>query len=220
MNDPAGAEADLRTFIGNARAAKPDIKLVIGKLLPTGRAQTDSAFASLVSDYNSRISDVASSMSTSTSPIAVADNNADIDPDKDLWDGTHPNAAGDVKIAAAFSDALADEFGLGAAYPRPYPAVPMGPQQPPQLQVTANDDGQGVMSWTASTGANGYKVSERNITKGDQDFHPLPYLLSPNDNPWTNPTLIPGDTYELKIQAFKGIDGGAWSNTVTFTATG
>ncbi len=57
-------------------------------------------------------------------------------PADDLWDGTHPNAQGEVKIAAAFADSLAVNLSVGAPYPGPYPAVPLGPQVAPQLTAT------------------------------------------------------------------------------------
>jgi hypothetical protein len=39
------------------------------------------------------------------------------------WDGTHPNAQGELRIAAAFADTLAGQLGIGAPFPRPFPKV-------------------------------------------------------------------------------------------------
>jgi hypothetical protein len=210
--DPAGTEANLRTFIANARAARPDLKLVLGKLLPTQRAIDDSAFATMVADYNTRLVQVASDTTTPTSPIAVANDGVDIVPANDLYDGTHPNAAGEVKIAAGFADALSATFGVGTPYPRPYPVVPIGPQTPPQLTVTPGD-GAATLAWTGSPGATGYYVYARE-TDFMTSFDRLPIPLALSNSPWTG-GFIKGGNYEIKLRAVKGTAEGVYSNVVT-----
>ena len=39
------------------------------------------------------------------------------------WDGVHPNPRGELRVAAAFADVLAQRFGVGTRYPRPFPEV-------------------------------------------------------------------------------------------------
>ena len=209
--DPAGTEANMRTFIANARAAKSNLRFVLGELLPTQRATTDSAFAAEVADYNNRLLQVASSLSTSTSPIAIANDGVDIVPANDLWDGTHPNAAGEGKIAAGFADSLSASFGVGAPHPRPYPVVPIGPQTPPQLTVTPGS-GAATLAWTGSPGATGYVVYVREIDY-QTTFDRLPIPLALSNSPWTG-GFIPGGSYEIKLRAIKGSAEGVYSNTV------
>jgi hypothetical protein len=137
----------------------------------------------------------------------------------DLWDGTHPNANGEVKIAAGFADALASKFHLGRAYPTPLPVLPTGPLTQPQLTVKpASAAGQAVLSWTLAPGANGYYVYLADVTRGDPAFTKLPWPLSPSQSPWTAGLLISGDNYAFKLQACKGADCGAFSNVATVTA--
>jgi hypothetical protein len=217
--DIAQAGTSLQTFVANARAANPRIRIVLGELLPDERTRTDPSFAATVQTYNQTIVSTAQLETTATSPIVVADDGRDIDPDTDLYDGSHPNAEGEVKIAAGFADALAANFGIGAPYPRPYPVEPTGPQTPPQLTVTASRDHL-TLAWTASPGATGYAVYWRQAGSG-ADFARLPYPLPMSSSPWTG-AFPPGCTCQVKLQAYKDplghfANGGKFSNTVTAT---
>jgi hypothetical protein len=216
---PPDMAANLASFIAAARAARPHIKIVLGLIPPDVQQQTDQAFAAGVASYNNTIMSAAAQLSTGASPIAVAQDGADINVSADLWDGMHPNANGETKIAAGFADALAAQFDLGAAYPTPYPVLPTGPLTQPQLTVSpAGTAGQVVLSWTPSPGANGYYVYLRNVTSQEATFTKLPYPLFPGQDPWTAGLLTSGDTYEFQLQACKGADCGAFSNVATGTA--
>ena len=211
--------ANLKSFIAAARAARPRIRIVLGLIPPDIHQQTDPAFAASIASYNQTISSTAAQLSTIASPIAVAQDGTDINVAADLWDGTHPNANGEVKIAAGFADVLASRFHLGGAYPTPFPVLPTGPLTQPQLTVRPSSTaGQAVLSWTLSPGAEGYYVYLRDVTRGETAFTQLPWPLSPTQDPWTAGLLTTGDTYAFKLQACKGADCGAFSNVATVTA--
>jgi len=211
--------ANLAGFIAAARAAQPHIRIVLGLIPPDVNQQNNPAFAANVADFNQTISSTASQLSTAASPIAVAQDGSDIDVAADLWDGTHPNANGEVKIAAGFADVLASQFHLGGAYPTPFPVLPTGPLTHPQLTVTPSATaGQAVLSWTLAPGAEGYYVYLKNVTLGDTTFTKLPWPLSPAQDPWTAGLLTSGDTYDFELQACKGADCGALSNVASVTA--
>jgi len=211
--------ANLEGFIAAARAARPRIRIVFGLIPPDIHQQTDPAFAASIASYNQTISATAAQLSTTASPIAVAQDGAGINVAADLWDGTHPNANGEVKIAAGFADALASRFHLGRAYPRPLPVLPTGPLTHPQLTVTPSSTaGQVVLSWTLAPGANGYYVYLADVTRGDPAFTKLPWPVSPSQSPLTAGLLISGDNYAFELQACKGADCGAFSNVATVTA--
>jgi hypothetical protein len=211
--------ANLEGFIAAARAARPRIRIVFGLIPPDIHQQTSPAFAASIASYNQTISATAAQLSTTASPIAVAQDSAGINVAADLWDGTHPNANGEVKIAAGFADALASKFHLGRAYPRPLPVLPTGPLTQPRLTVTPSSTaGQVVLSWTLAPGANGYFVYLADVTRGDPAFTKLPWPLSPSQSPLTAGLLISGDNYAFKLQACKGADCGAFSNVATVTA--
>jgi GDSL-like Lipase/Acylhydrolase family/Fibronectin type III domain len=217
QTDVPGTEANLKTFLANARAGNPNIKIALGLLLP--KADEPAALTSEVNQYNADLPGIASALSTAASPIVIADDASSINTATDLWDGTHPNAEGEIKIAAGFSDALATSFGLGSAYPTPLPTVPTGPTVSPSLTVTA-ENGQAQLSWTLSPGATGYIVYQKNVTAGDTAFTQLPYPLPPADDPWTAGLLVNGATYQYKLQACKGVSCNAYSNTASVEPSG
>jgi GDSL-like Lipase/Acylhydrolase family len=211
--------ANLASFIAAARGARPHIRIVLGLVPPDIHQQTNPAFAASVARFNHTISATASRLSTVRQPIAVARDGARINVATDLWDGTHPNANGEIKIAAAFADVLASSFHLGSPYPRPFPVLPTGPLIHPRLTVTPSaGSGRAKLSWTLVPGADGYRVYLKNLTQREVRFKPLPWPLSPAQNPWTISMLSPGDTYAFKLQACKGEDCGAFSSVASVTA--
>jgi hypothetical protein len=210
---------NLVSFIVAARSARPQIRIVLGLIPPDIHERNNPSFAASVAAYNQAIRSTASQLSTASSPIAVAHDGTGVSITADLWDGTHPNANGEIKIAAGFADVLARRFHLGSAYPRPFPVLPTGPLTPPRLTVTPSATArQAVLSWTLSPGAEGYYVYLEDVTRGDTTFTRLPWPLSPEQNPWTVRLLNSGDTYAFELQACKGVDCGAFSNMASVTA--
>jgi lysophospholipase L1-like esterase len=222
VSDPAGAEVSLRDFVANARSADPHLRFVVGTLLPTERASTDPAFAATVAEFNTRLGRTAADLSTPDSPMVTADTGTDFVPADDTWDGTHPNAKGEVKIAAAFADALATRFGdhgpgFGASYPRPYPTVPLGPRTAPALTATPGNSAA-ALTWSLSPGATGYFVYVKNVTAGETGFTKLPWPV-PGPS-WTAGLLVNGATYQFQLGTTKGKTEGVRSNTVSVTPGG
>lgn len=209
----------LAGFIAQARAANPHIRIVLGIIPPDVHTQNSPAFAASIAAFNNTISVTASRMSTAASPIAVAHDAAGFSVAADTWDGTHPNANGEVRIAAGFANALASRFGLGNPYPTPFPVLPTGPLTQPRLHVSPGDNsGSALLSWTLAPGASGYYVFLKDVTAGGTAFKRLPWPLTPAQSPWTVSLLIPGHTYDFRLQACKGNDCGAYSNVASVTA--
>jgi len=206
-------------FIAAARTADPHIRIVLGLIPPDVHERTNPAFAAGVVGYNRTINSTTAQLSTTTSPIAVAADGARISVAADLWDGTHPNTNGQIRIAAGFADVLARRFRLGKLYPTPFPVMPTGPLTPPRLIVRPSlTPGQAVLLWTLVPGAESYYVYVKDVTKGNTVFKRLPYPLSPKQNPWRAGLLTAGNIYAFKLQACKGADCGAYSNQGTVTA--
>jgi hypothetical protein len=215
----SGMVENLAGFIANARAARPHIRIVLGVIPPDIHQQTNPALAAAFAIYNRTISSTAVQLSTAASPIAVANDGPGIGVAADLWDGTHPNANGEIKIAAAFADVLAGRFHLGDVYPTPFPVLPTGPLTRPQLTVRPSRKAhQAVLAWTLSPGASGYYVYLEDVTHGATTFTKLPSPLPSTQDPWTAQLLITGHTYAFKLQACKGVDCGAVSNVATVIA--
>lgn len=212
ISDAAGTQTSLRAFIAHARAAKFDERFIFGQIPPDTREQSDPAFASMITDYNSRLVAEAAALSTPQSPISVTDGGADINPVTDLWDGIHPNAQGEQKIAAGFADTFANDFGIGMPYPRPYPVVPLGPQTSPVLSAQPGDI-QARLTWIPAPGATGYYIYIKNKTVGEASFTKLPIAIA--DSSWTVGGLVDGDTYQIYLGTTKGGTQGVVSNTVS-----
>ncbi|GLW09095.1 hypothetical protein Misp01_42240 [Microtetraspora sp. NBRC 13810] len=122
-------EANLRAFVAGARRGNPAARLLLGTLPDTARAHDDPVFNARVSEFNRRLILAAHELHTRRSPVAVAATHAEFVASAHTWDGTHPNAQGELRIAAAFADALAAHFQVGAPYPRPFPPVAEVPRE-------------------------------------------------------------------------------------------
>ena len=211
--------ANLAGFIAAARAARPHIRIVFGLLPPDIHTQTNPVFAASVASFNGTISSTAARLSTTGSPIVVSHDGAGLSVATDLWDGTHLNANGEVKMAAAFADVLASRFHLGRTYPTPFPVLSTGPLTRPLLTVKpSRTPRQAKLSWTPAPGADTYRVFVKDVTRGETTFMHLPFPLTAGQNPWTAGLLTSGDTYDFKLQACKGVDCGAYSNVAGVTA--
>jgi lysophospholipase L1-like esterase len=210
--------ADLAAFIAAARTVGPHIRIVFGLLPPNIHTQTNPVFAASVAGFNHTISSTAARLSTPGSPVTVARDGAGLNVASDLWDGTHPNANGEVKIAAAFADILASRFHLGSTYARPYPVLPTGPLTQSLLTVKPSQTArQAKLSWTPVPGADSYRVFVKDVTQGEVTFSRLPWPLTAGQDRWTAGLLNSGDTYDFKLQACKGVDCGVFSNVASVT---
>ncbi|NGO75662.1 hypothetical protein G6045_08205 [Streptomyces sp. YC504] len=115
---PPQFAANLREFLANARRPAPGLKVLIGTVLETRKALDDPEFAALVASTNEVLRKVAAEEG-----VQVAETAAEFRAPEHTWDGTHPNPNGELRIAAAFADKLAEAYGLGAPYPRPLPVL-------------------------------------------------------------------------------------------------
>lgn len=109
-------EANLRDFIANARTANPDIAAVLLPVIPNTRADLDPDFAGQCDELNTRMAKAVADLDTPASPLLLASRPAAYDILLDTYDGTHPNASGEHRLAAAFADAMHQAWGIGAPY--------------------------------------------------------------------------------------------------------
>jgi GDSL-like Lipase/Acylhydrolase family len=216
--EPAQVAGSMRRLVLNARAAAPAVRFDLVQALPAAPVA-----AAKVAAYGALLDQLGARLSTRRSPIAVtaapAGYSASATACADTWDGTHPNAPGELKIASAVAGTLHSAFGLGAAYPRPLPQVPAGPQPPPLLTAQAAA-GAVRLGWTASPGATGYWVW-RHAPGQQWSRLPLPlnaFTRSFTDGGWP-PALRTGNAYQYRIEAIKGFCGSS-SNTVTVIPDG
>jgi hypothetical protein len=107
---------NVRRFVAEARAADPRIRMVMLPVIPNIRAEADASFAAQVTLFNELLAKAAADLDEPRSPILLASPPPSYDIHVDTYDGTHPNAAGEHKIAAAFAGAMWEAWGIGEPY--------------------------------------------------------------------------------------------------------
>ncbi|MEV5549532.1 GDSL-type esterase/lipase family protein [Streptomyces sp. NPDC052309] len=107
---------NVRAFVAEARAAGPRIRMAVLPVIPNIRAEADPSFATEVTRFNDLLAKTVIDLDEPGSPLLLAAPPASYDIHTDTYDGTHPNASGEHKIAAAFADAMYAEWDLGGPY--------------------------------------------------------------------------------------------------------
>ncbi|NBE52862.1 SGNH/GDSL hydrolase family protein [Streptomyces boluensis] len=114
--DAGQTAANAHTFITEARAANPRIAVAVLPVIPNVRADTDTSFAEEVALFNELLAKTVADLDTDRSPLLLASVPEAYDINHDTYDGTHPNASGEHKLAGAFADAMHQAWDLGAPY--------------------------------------------------------------------------------------------------------
>ncbi|MFF3491358.1 SGNH/GDSL hydrolase family protein [Streptomyces sp. NPDC002795] len=109
-----------RRFVAEARRANPAVRMVLLPVIPNVRAETDAPFAAEVAHFNTLLAKAVADLDEPRSPLLLASVPESYDIQHDTYDGTHPNASGEHKLASAFADALHQAWGVGGG---PYRAV-------------------------------------------------------------------------------------------------
>ncbi len=206
--EAAVAASDVGAIIAAARSARPSVKFLLMKVIP--RDGTDQT---VTQDYNARLAALAAGSSTAASPIAVGDAYTGVDPDDDLYDGTHPNRRGEYKIAAAVARGLWSSYGIGANYPT-IPDVATGPDTPAGVTARAGD-GEATISWSAVRTATSYNVYARDRTAGETSFQQVQFGVTSTS--WTQTILWNGHEYEYRVAAVRWFDESPMSSPVKVT---
>ncbi|MFH8368665.1 GDSL-type esterase/lipase family protein [Streptomyces sp. NPDC018031] len=121
-----GAEdtaANARRFLTAARAANPRVQAVLLPVIPNVRAESDALFAAEVDRFNELLAKTVADLDSPASPLLLVSRPEEYLIHRDTYDGTHPNASGEHRIAAAFADAMHQAWGVGARYAPRVPAA-------------------------------------------------------------------------------------------------
>lgn len=94
------------TLINVLRAGNPNIVIFIAQIIP----RNDSARNYWTDFYNSQLPTLQISKYSPTSPIIIVDQNTGFDEIADTYDGVHPNASGEEKMARKWRDAIIDYY--------------------------------------------------------------------------------------------------------------
>lgn len=105
-----------RAFIEQARAANPRVRMVLLPVIPNVRAESDDPFAAEVAAFNELLAKTVADLDEPRSPLLLASPPPSYDIHFDTYDGTHPNASGEHKIAEGFAEAMYQAWDLGEPY--------------------------------------------------------------------------------------------------------
>ncbi|MEV5428427.1 SGNH/GDSL hydrolase family protein [Streptomyces sp. NPDC052701] len=108
---------NVRLFLAGARAGNARVRIVLLPVIPNIRAASEPSFAAEVDRFNELLAKTAADLDEPGSPLLLASPPPSYDIHTDTYDGTHPNAGGERKIAAAFADAMHQAWDLGEPYP-------------------------------------------------------------------------------------------------------
>ncbi|WP_414720521.1 GDSL-type esterase/lipase family protein [Streptomyces sp.] len=100
------------TLVDQMRAHNPAMKILVAQIIPMNPG-TCAECAQRVVALNERIPGWARSKSTANSPVIAVDQWTGFSTASDTYDGVHPNASGDEKIASRWYPALAGLLGRG-----------------------------------------------------------------------------------------------------------
>ncbi|GAA3762786.1 lysophospholipase L1-like esterase [Spinactinospora alkalitolerans] len=87
------------TLVAQMRASNPDMHVVVAQIIPMDSARSCAQCGPRVRELNAAIPAWAAAESTDRSPVVVVDQWTGFDTDEDTYDGVHPDASGDRKIA-------------------------------------------------------------------------------------------------------------------------
>ncbi|MFI2203766.1 GDSL-type esterase/lipase family protein [Streptomyces sp. NPDC020192] len=107
---------NVRAFIAGAREADPRIRMVLLPVIPNIRAEQDADFAAQVDLFNVLLAKTVADLDEPRSPLLLASIPESHDIHVDTYDGTHPNAGGEHRIAEAFAGAMWEAWGVGQVY--------------------------------------------------------------------------------------------------------
>jgi lysophospholipase L1-like esterase len=217
-NSPAGALADAKTLIHNARAVDPKIRVLVANVVHRTPICGFSYLNPAISTYNRDLATAVRRWSTSRSPVRLVNISSGYNPSTDTYDGLHPNGLGEFAIADAFSTALARDFGLGKVPGDPPSRVP-GITLTTPASVSGKIVGIGLLlHWSRVYGASGYKIFERDITGNPSPlpaFTELPFPL-PGDHFYAG-WGTPGHIYQYEVAAARGYSESSPSRAATIT---
>ncbi|WP_306366321.1 GDSL-type esterase/lipase family protein [Nocardiopsis sp. CC223A] len=216
----AGGSADralegVGETISTVRVVRGETRFVVGELPPVEGTADDARANSEIARFNMGVVALAEQLTSADSPVVIARVADGYSPARDNWDQAHPNARGELRIAAAFADALADPLGVGPAHPRPLPETEVGPLTAPAPEPEEGEDGL-VLSWAAVPGATDYRVIQRRVGPDPDGETVLPLEIEEDGGKRSALVegLFSGARYEFTVIPFKGRDSGEASEPI------
>lgn len=198
----------LKGVIDEARAGNPGVDIVLTTVPSTTTGNLYNAQLPTVVSQKNGIPSASEKVVLATIP-SWSDHS---------WDGLHPDAVGEVSIAAAIDDALHAINPALFARPAVLATPAIGPRFPAALSAATAGDNKVQLDWTYPPGADRARVWARNANGGAwqlkadlvkatlRDFYPSDgtATCSVPCTTYTVTGLSGGTTYEFKVQLGKG----------------
>jgi len=176
---PATILAAYSTLVDQMRASNPAMRIIVAKIIPMAPS-TCTPCGERVVALNAAIDGWAAARTTAASPIAVVDQWTGFRTATDTYDGVHPNASGDQKMADRWFPALAAALDGTTPPTTAPPTTPPATTPPPvggcaatyrvvgewpggfQGEVTVRNTGSAPLAgWTATWSfAAGQRISQ------------------------------------------------------------
>ncbi|OKL42109.1 hypothetical protein A3841_08945 [Pontibacter flavimaris] len=102
---------ELEEVVKEIRKTNPAVVILLAQLTPLYLNKVGPNTVERLKNFNEQIPLLAERLNTLQSPVIVVDQNADFDPTPgaDTWDGIHPNASGEEKMAQRWYEAIMNE---------------------------------------------------------------------------------------------------------------
>lgn len=145
----------VRTWVSRTREQRPETDFVL--------VEVPGAPLRKAARFNRRLAKAAKALDHDDSRVTVAKASVGFRRGTghrrvgDTYDPHHPNTRGQLRIAAAVADGLA-ELDLGEPYARPLVHVPEGPRARPSLRATRTGKRTARLAWTVPPGATSFDV--------------------------------------------------------------
>ncbi|MEU6818591.1 fibronectin type III domain-containing protein [Streptomyces sp. NPDC046860] len=217
VSGPQGTLDSMKTFVDEARAARPDVKFAVADVPQRTYIGGRDDLPLSTTDYDLMLRQALPQWSTPVSPVELVDWSGNYSCARNAcpagYDGLHPNALGEFQIAHAFETTLHDRYGIGQTVPnvpRTAPDRPVGIAA--NVQAAPSDLGVTV-TWNRVYGARGYTVRSRMV--GATAWTETPVQANRYDTTGTQD----GWEWEYSVRVDDADDGiSAWSPIVRATA--
>ncbi|MFD7878536.1 fibronectin type III domain-containing protein [Streptomyces sp. NPDC059766] len=217
VSGPQGTLDSMKTFVDEARAARPDVKFAVADVPQRSHIGGRDDLPVSTTDYDLMLRQAVQRWSTPVSPVEVVNwsGNYSCAPGACPagYDGLHPNALGEFQIAHAFETTLHDRYGIGQTVPDVPRSVPERPLDVARNVRAVSSDLGVTVTWDRVHGARGYTVRSRLV--GATAWNETPVQANRYDTTWTQD----GWEWEYSVRVDNAGDGvSAWSPVIRATA--
>ena len=97
---------ELRQTVALLRADNPNVTIFMAQLIPTTNGERNQR----VNEFNALLPSLVAELNQPNSQVLLVDQNSGFNAGQDTFDGVHPNAIGEAKMAQRWFDAIAGVF--------------------------------------------------------------------------------------------------------------